>query len=109
MARARREAMEGEALAFRAELKLFQITDPSPALAIDKLNTEIAAIDALVTEALANMDADRLPSTEEIAGKAEDLRNNRRVACDKDWTDQLTHKTPYYRSLLIREAGLTER
>ena len=78
--RARREALEGEALALRAELKLFQITDPSPALAIDKLNTEIAAIDALVAEALANMDADRLPSTEEIASRTENLRSNREQA-----------------------------
>lgn len=80
VARARREALEGEALALRAELKLFQIIDPSPALAIDKLNTEIAAIDALVTEALANMNADRLPSTEEIASRTEDLRSNRELA-----------------------------
>ena len=64
----------------RAELKLFQITDPSPALAIDKLNTEIAAIDALVAEALANMEADRLPSIEEIAGRTENLRSNREQA-----------------------------
>jgi hypothetical protein len=78
--RARREALEGEALALRAELKLFQITDPSPALAIDKLNTEIAAIDALVAEALANMEADRLPSIEEIAGRTENLRSNREQA-----------------------------
>lgn len=80
VARARREALEGEALALRAELKLFQITDPSPALAIDKLNTEIAAIDALVTEALANMDADRVPSTEEISSRTEELRSNRELA-----------------------------
>lgn len=80
VARARREVLEGEALALRAELKLFQITDPSPALAIDKLNTEIAAIDALVAEALANSSADRLPSTEEIAAKTEELRNNREQA-----------------------------
>lgn len=79
-ARARREALEGEALALRSEFKLFQITDSSPTLAIDKLNTEIAAIDAMADEALVNMSADRLPSTEEIAGKTEDLRNNREQA-----------------------------
>lgn len=79
-ARARREALEGEALALRAELKLFQITDSSPALEIDKLNIEISAIDAMVIEALANMSAECLPSTEEIVRKTEALRNNREQA-----------------------------
>jgi len=79
-ARARRESLEGEELALRAELKIFQITAPSPALAIEGLNTEIEAIDAMVADALNKMEVDSLPSTDEITSKADALRNNREDA-----------------------------
>lgn len=79
-ARARRETLEAEAVGLRAELKIFQIAEPSPALAIEGLNTEIEAIDAMVADALKNMEADSLPSAEEIAGRNDALRNKREEA-----------------------------
>lgn len=48
-ARARREALEAEALGLRAELNMLGITDASPALAIEGIKTEIQAIDAMVS------------------------------------------------------------
>lgn len=79
-ARARREALEAEALALRAELKMLGISEASPALAIEGLKTEIQAIDAMVAEALAQMKVDSLPSAEDIAGRQDGLRLNREEA-----------------------------
>jgi DNA repair exonuclease SbcCD ATPase subunit len=79
-ARARREALEAEAMALRAELKMLGISEASPALEIEGLKTEIQAIDAMVAEALAQMKVDSLPSAEDIAGRQDGLRLNREEA-----------------------------
>ena len=79
-ARALREGLEAEALGLQAELNMLGISDPSPALAIEGINTEIQAIDAMVAEALAKMKVDSLPSAEEISGRQDGLRQNREEA-----------------------------
>lgn len=79
-ARARREALEAEALGLRAELKMLGISDASPALAIEGIKTEIQAIDVMVAEALAQMKVDRLPSAADITNRQDGLRLNREEA-----------------------------
>ena len=79
-ARALREGLEAEVLGLQAELKMLGISDPSPALAIEGINTEIQAIDAMVAEALAKMKVDSLPSAEEISGRQDGLRQKREEA-----------------------------
>lgn len=79
-ARARREPLEMEATALRAELKVLGIAEASPALAIERLNTEIEAIDTTVAEVLARMKLENLPSMDEVTGQQNGLRQSREEA-----------------------------
>lgn len=79
-ARATREALETEAVGLQAELNAYGVTEESPALAREKIETEIQAIDVLVADALSLLGGDELPSEEEIANRQEELRARRNAA-----------------------------
>ncbi len=85
-ARARRQALEEEAVRLQAEINAFGIKDKSPALTIERIKTEIEEIDALVMAALAKTKLDTLPTTEELAVRQNGLRQNREEARRKRQT-----------------------
>jgi len=79
-ARARREALEVEAVGLQAEINMFGISDTSPAVAIERIKTEIEEIEALVSEALNQTNLDTLPTAEYITVRQDGLRQNREEA-----------------------------
>jgi polyhydroxyalkanoate synthesis regulator phasin len=78
--RARREALEAEAAGLQAELNMLGIAEPSPSLAIEGIKTEIAEIDELVSDILAQIKADDLPTLQDISVRQDGLRLNREDA-----------------------------
>ena len=79
-ARARREALEAEAASLQAEISAAGIRDKSPALAVERIKTEIEEIDALVRETLTQMKLDALPTAVDISISQHGLRQNREQA-----------------------------
>jgi len=85
-ARARRQALEAEAFGLQAELGAVGISERSPALAIERIKTDIEEIDALVTETLTQTKLDTLPTAEAISAQQDSLRQNRENARRKRQT-----------------------
>ncbi len=76
-ARAHRLALEAEAVGLQAELGALGISDPSPALAIEQIRTEIEEIDALVITTLAQAKLDELPTEDDVTFRQDALRQSR--------------------------------
>eukprot|EP01037_Dinobryon_pediforme_P017984 gene17984-18220_t len=76
----RRKALETESLGLQAELKAFGIQDTSPALVIERIKTDIAAIDSYIAETLAKSQLDVLPDEAEIVARQDALRQKREEA-----------------------------
>lgn len=76
-ARARRQGLEAEAARLEAETGALGIRGTSPALAIERIKSEIEEIDVLVAEALAQAELDTLPTTDDVAVRQEQLRRKR--------------------------------
>jgi hypothetical protein len=79
-AHARRQELEAEALGLQAEIGAYGIRDTSPALAIERIKTEITEIDGLVTEALLQSKLEILPTAEDVESRQDDLRQRREEA-----------------------------
>jgi hypothetical protein len=79
-ARAHRLALEAEAVGLQAELGALGIRDPSPALAIEQIRTEIEEIDALVITTLAQAKLDELPTEDDVTLQQDALRRSREEA-----------------------------
>lgn len=84
--RARRQALEAEAVGIQAEISAVGVTEKSPALAIERIKTEIEKVDALVAEILTQAKIDALPTAEDIAVRQDALRQNRENARRKRQT-----------------------
>ena len=78
--------MEAEAVGIQAEISAVGITEKSPALAIERIKTEIEKVDALVAEILTQAKIDALPTAEDIAVRQDALRQNRENARRKRQT-----------------------
>src|SRR5205814_3640232 len=76
-ARARRQGLEIEAAGLEAEIGALGIRGTSPALAIERIKSEIGNLEALVAEALTQAKLDVLPTAEEIAFRQDGLRQKR--------------------------------
>ena len=76
-ARARRQALEGDAAGIAAELAALGLKDTSPGVEIERIRGEVAIIDAELAAALAEAGLDTLPTADEIAAAREVLRLGR--------------------------------
>jgi hypothetical protein len=76
-AHARRQELEAEAAGLQAEAGALGVRGTSPALAIEKIRSEIEEIDLLIAEALAQAQLDALPSADDVAVRQEQLRHKR--------------------------------
>lgn len=79
-ARARRQEFETEAAGLLAEIGALGIDGTSPALAIERIKTEVEEIDALIAEALAKAKLENLPTAEEVELRQNGLRQKREEA-----------------------------
>ena len=76
----RHKALETENLGLQAELKAFGIAETSPALALERIRTEIATIDTYIAEALAKSRREALPEENDIILRQDHLRLAREEA-----------------------------
>jgi hypothetical protein len=76
-ARARRQGLETEAAGLEAEIGALGIRGTSPALAIERIKSEIEEVDALVGEALTQAKLDVLPTAEDVALRQDGLLHKR--------------------------------
>lgn len=79
-ARARRQELEAGAAGLLAEIGALGIDGTSPALAIERIKTEVEEIDALIAEALAQAKLENLPTAEEVELRQNGLRQKREEA-----------------------------
>lgn len=79
-ARAKREEFESEARVLAIEFKALGVKEETPAAAIERLTTDIAAIDLLVKEALEKCGVSCLPSADEVSERRDELRLAREAA-----------------------------
>ena len=74
---ARRQELEAEAVGLQAEMTAVGVEGTSPALAIQRIRTEIAEIDVMVSAELTRANAQSLPTAEEVTLREDGLRKKR--------------------------------